>query len=168
LTREPGATPAGERIRALLLDPSVAGLDRRAETLLLLTARAQHVAEVIAPALAEGRDVVCDRFTGSTLAYQGYGRGLDLAELARLSEWAAGGVEPDRVVLLQVPAEVAMSRRAGRGLPDRMEGETADFFGRVDEGYAALAARDPVHWRVVDASGTVEEVAERVAEAAAD
>jgi dTMP kinase len=163
LTREPGGTATGEHIRSLLLDPSLPAVSARAETLLLL---AQHVAEVIAPALDGGRDVVCDRFSGSTVAYQGYGRGLDPVELAVLSVWASSGIEPDRVVLLRVEASVAIARRTSRGGEDRMEGEGSAFFSRVDAGYAALAAADPVRWRVVDGSGSIDEVAARVAEAA--
>jgi dTMP kinase len=166
LTREPGGTATGERIRALLLDPDLPPLARRAETLLLLAARAQHVAEVIGPALEAGRDVVCDRFSGSTLAYQGYGRGLDPAELGRLSAWATNGIEPDRVILLQVDPSLAQARRAGGPPPDRMEGEGAGFFERVQAGFAALAAADPVRWRVVDGSGPIDEVARRIAAAA--
>ena len=167
LTREPGGTSTGERLRTLLLDPALPSLDRRAETLLLLAARAQHVAEVVAPALAAGRDVVCERFSGSTIAYQGYGRGLDPGEVARLSEWASAGVEPDRVVLLRTGAAVASDRLARRaGGRDRFESEADAFFTRVDQGYAVLAAADPVRWRVVDGTGTIEEVAGRVAEAA--
>ncbi len=167
LTREPGGTTTGERLRTLLLDPTLPALDRRAETLLLLAARAQHVAEVVAPALAAGRHVVCDRFSGSTIAYQGYGRGLDPDELARLSDWASAGIEPDRVVLLRTSAGLAEDRLARRSAGrDRVEGEGAEFFRKVDEGYAALAAADPGRWRVVDGSGTVDEVAARVAEAA--
>ncbi len=167
LTREPGGTATGERIRALLLDPSLPTLDCRAETLLLLAARAQHVAEVISPALTAGRDVVCDRFSGSTVAYQGYGRGLDPSELAGLSAWASAGVEPDRVVLLRTSGAVAADRLARRaGGTDRMEGEGAAFFTRVEAGYATLAAADPVRWRVVDGTGSVDEVAVLVAAAA--
>jgi dTMP kinase len=168
LTREPGGTATGERIRALLLDSSLPALEPRAEALLLLAARAQHVAEVIRPAMNAGRDVVCDRFTGSTLAYQGYGRGLDSDQLKSLSAWASAGLEPDRVVLLRTGAGVAAQRRAERGGEDRMEAEGASFFARVDEGYAALAADDPVRWRVVDGTGTVDEVAERVMAALGD
>lgn len=165
LTREPGGTATGERIRGLLLDPTLPGLDRRAETLLLLAARAQHVAEGIRPALAAGREVVCDRYSGSTLAYQGWGRGLAPGELAELSAWATAGLEPDVVVLLTVTPEVAAERMARRGGPDRMEGEGADFFRRVDEGFAAQAGADPSRWRVVDGDGAVAEVAARVAAA---
>jgi dTMP kinase len=167
LTREPGGTTTGEHIRALLLDPSLPPVEARAEVLLLLAARAQHVAEVINPALAGGRHVVCDRFSGSTIAYQGYGRGLDPVELANLSAWAAAGLEPDRVILLRTSAAVAADRLARRAdSKDRMEGEGAAFFTQVDEGYAALAASDPHRWRVVDGAGTVDEVAARVAAAA--
>jgi len=167
LTREPGGTDTGEHIRTLILDPSLPSISDRAETLLLLAARAQHVAEVIEPALASGRDVVCDRFSGSTLAYQGYGRGLDPVELAGLSIWASAGVEPDLVILLNVGAEEASQRRSDRGGHDRIEGEGAAFFTRVAEGFAALAVADPALWRVVDGSGSVDVVAARVAAVAA-
>ncbi len=168
LTREPGGTEVGERLRRLVLDPSLPPIGVRTEVLVLLAARAQHVVEVIEPALAEGRDVVCDRFSGSTLAYQGYGRGLDPAELARLSAWATGGREPDRVVLLRVAPEVAAARLGGRGSADRMEEEDAAFFARVAAGYEALAAADPQRWRVVDGAGSVDEVAGRVWDAAGE
>jgi dTMP kinase len=166
LTREPGGTALGEHLRALLLEPGD-GIAPRAEALLMLAARAQHVAEVITPALAAGRDVVCDRFSGSTLAYQGWARGLPVAELGTLSTWAADGLEPDVVVLLEVPAAVAVERLAGRGGADRLEGEGAAFFARVAAGFAALAGADPERWRVVDGVGTPEEVARRVKAAAA-
>ena len=166
LTREPGGTAAGEHIRALLLDPALPAVAPRAEALLMLAARAQHVDEVIAPALAAGRDVVCDRFSGSTIAYQGYGRGLDPTELGRLSSWAAAGLEPDRVILLVVDPAEARARRIGRGGADRMEGEGDGFFARIDAGFAALAAADPQRWRTVDGSGAPDEVAARVLAAA--
>jgi dTMP kinase len=149
LTREPGGTPTGEQLRAVLLDPSLPPVAPRAEALMLLAARAQHVAEVIEPGLAAGHDVVCDRFSGSTLAYQGYGRGLPVDELAQLSAWACAGVAPDRVILLAVPPDVAAERLSRRGRRDRME-----------------AAADPEAWRVVDGAGSIQEVAARVAEAA--
>jgi dTMP kinase len=168
LTREPGGTAVGERIRSLLLDPGGPALDLRAEVLLFLADRAAHVALVIAPALAAGRDVVCDRFAGSTIAYQGHGRGLPPEELALLSSWAAAGLEPDRVILLRVGVEVASARRAARGGADRIEGEGAAFFSRVEAGYAALAGADPARWRVVDGVGPVEDVAARVWVASVD
>jgi len=166
LTREPGGTATGERLRALMLDPDLPGIGARAETLLMLAARAQHVLEVIEPALAGGRDVVCDRFAGSTLAYQGYGRGLDVTELAGLSDWSAGGIRPDRVILLQVAPSVAAARMGRRNGRDRMEGEGQDFFARVAAGFDALATDDPCTWRVVDGEGSVAEVAARVLTAA--
>lgn len=162
LTREPGGTPIGERLRELLLDPVLPAPSVRTEVLLLLAARAQHVAEVIEPALAAGRDVVCDRFTGSTVAYQGFGRGLDPGELIELSAWAAAGREPDVVILLSVDQKEAAARLVGRGRPDRIEGEGAAFFEKVAEGFRAQAAADPDRWRIVDGNGGVDEVAARV------
>ena len=163
LTREPGGTAVGERVRALLLDPDVVELSSRAEAMLMAAARAQHVDEVIAPALEAGTDVVTDRFTGSSLAYQGFGRGLPVDELKRLSEWATRGLWPDVIVLLDVPADEADARRRaeGRGA-DRLEAEDAAFHRRVAEGYRELATSDPDVWVVVDGSGSVEDVAERV------
>lgn len=163
LTREPGGTPLGERIRGLLLDAaSSPPVGDRAEVMLMLAARAQHVAEVIEPALAAGRDVVCDRFSGSTVAYQGYGRGLDPGELQRLSSWAAAGVEPDVILLLQLDGAVAEGRRQGRGAADRIEGEGKDFASRVAAGFSVQAEADPARWKVVDATGSIDEVAGRV------
>jgi dTMP kinase len=163
LTREPGGTALGERIRHLLLDPASARLDDRAEALLMAAARAQHVAEVVGPALASGRDVVSDRFSGSSLAYQGFGRGLALDEVRALSDWATGRLWPDLVILLDVPEGEAASRRLRSGSdPDRLEAEGEEFHRRVLEGFRSLAAADPT-WVVVDGVGTVEEVAARVA-----
>lgn len=163
LTREPGGTAVGERVRRILLDPEVEGLSPRAEALLMAAARAQHVDEVIAPALESGRDVVTDRFTGSSLAYQGHGRGLDVAAIERLSDWATDGLAPDVIVLLDVPPDEARGRRTleGRG-PDRLEAEDASFHERVAAGYRALAEDDSDRWLVVDGVGSVDEVAERV------
>lgn len=159
VTREPGGTAIGERLRSLLVDRATVGLDARAEALLMAAARAQHVAEVIAPALAAGRDVVVDRFSHSSLAYQGHGRGLAVDDLVRLSGFATGGRWPDLVVLLVVPTEVARDRL---GPADRFEAEDPAFHSRVAEGYRALAAADPARWRVVDGTGSVDEVAARV------
>ncbi|HEX2062950.1 MAG TPA: dTMP kinase [Acidimicrobiales bacterium] len=165
LTREPGGTAVGEQIRALLLDRLGPPLDPRAEVLLMAAARAQHVVEVLRPALDAGREVVCDRYAHSSLAYQGYGRGLPLDEVRRLSAWATGDLWPDVVVLLEVPDEVA---RARMGTPDRFEAEDLHFHDRVRHGFRELAASDPERWRVVDGSGTPEEVAARVRAAVAD
>ena len=163
LTREPGGTAMGERIRALLLDDASSGLVPRAEALLMAAARAQHVAEVVAPALAAGRDVVSDRFTGSSLAYQGYGRGLGVDDLRVLSDFATGGLDADVVVLLELDPAVAATRRERP--PDRLEAAGEAFHRRVGDGFAALAAADPDRWVRIDGGGSEEEVAERVWEA---
>jgi len=160
LTREPGGTAIGAALRALLLDARTTGLDDRAEALLMAADRAQHVAEVIRPALAAGRHVVSDRYIGSTLAYQGYGRGLPVDDLRRLSGWAAGGLTPDVVVLLDVPPELGSTRAAGRAdpAPDRVEAAGDRFHDQVIRGYRALAAADPTHWVVVDGAAPVDDV----------
>ena len=157
LTREPGGTPVGSRLRALLLDPATEGLAPRAEALLMAADRAQHVAEVVEPALASGRHVVTDRFAGSSIAYQAYGRGLPVDEIRRLSEWATEGVWPDLIVLLDVPAEVA-SRRLDATL-DRLEAEPAAFHRAVARGFRGQAAAEPLVWAVVDGAASVEAVA---------
>jgi len=164
LTREPGGTAVGERIRSLLLDPVVGAMDAKAEALLMAAARAEHVASVIRPALVAGRDVVSDRYSGSSLAYQGYGRGLPSPEVWQLSDWATGGLWPDLTLLLSVPDEDRASRqvRAGVGT-DRMEAAGEAFHQRVAEGFGLLAAGNPT-WRIVDGRGTITEVAARVLE----
>jgi dTMP kinase len=155
LTREPGGTPLGERVRALFLDPATGDVDPRAEALLVAAARAQHVSDVIRPNLDRGRPVVSDRFTGSSLAYQGHGRGLPVAAVAELSAFATQGLEPDVYVLLEVPASVASSRLGSQ--PDRLEAAGTEFHERVRTGYERLAAADP-RWVVVDGTGTPDEV----------
>ena len=153
----------GRAIRRILLEQDDTEVDDRAEALLLAADRAQHVAEVVLPALTDGRDVVTDRFSGSTLAYQGWGRGLDPGWLKELSGWASRGLEPDLFVLLDVDPQVAGSRRCGNG--DRMERAGEAFHHRVLEGYRALATADPGRWVVVDGSGPVETVSAAVREA---
>lgn len=161
LTREPGGTELGERVRDLFLDHGSGDVDARAEVLLVAAARAQHVAEVIEPALVAGRDVVSDRFAGSSLAYQGYGRRLPVDDVAGVSSFATGGVEPDLYVLLDVPADVAAAR-LGRDR-DRLESAGDDFHERVRQGYRELAARDG--WVVVDGAAPPDEVEAAVWEA---
>ncbi len=163
LTRQPGGTALGALVRSVLLDPATGDLDPRAEALLMAADRAQHVAELIEPTLGAGGDVVCDRYSGSQVAYQGYGRGLDPTEVSRLSEWAAAGCRPDLVVLLVVPPEVSAARLGGD--LDRFEAAGAEFHARVAEGFLAQAARDPERWVVVDGTGAVDEVAGRVDDA---
>lgn len=164
LTYQPGATAVGAAIRRILLDPGTVGLVDRAEALLMAADRAQHVAEVIRPALADGRVVVCDRYIGSSLAYQGAGRGLGVPEVAEVSAFATDGLAADLVVLLIVPREVRDARLAARGGdgPDRIERAGPEFHDRVDAGFRALAAADPDRWVVVDGEGAPDDVAERV------
>jgi dTMP kinase len=163
-TAEPGSTALGTALRALILDPALPPVSARAEALLLAADRAEHVAEVVAPALESGRWVVTDRFSGSTLAYQGYGRGLDLDDLRRLVQWASDGLAPDLTVLIDVPVPVARERRAAGGA-DRLERLDADFHERVRAGYQALAAEDPDRWVVVDGTEELDAVAHQVASA---
>ena len=160
LTREPGGTPLGERVRALFLGVDGVEPTDRAEALLVAASRAQHVAEVVSPALAAGKTVVSDRFTDSSLAYQAHGRGLDLDEVAALSAFATAGLRPDVVVLIDVDAAVT-DERLTREL-DRFEREAEAFHQRVRDGYRRLAEAEPDRWVVIDGKGTVAEVAERV------
>ncbi|HEY5025353.1 MAG TPA: dTMP kinase [Acidimicrobiales bacterium] len=160
-TAEPGATPLGATLRSLTLDPDLPPVSERAEALLMAADRAQHVAEVIGPALEQGRWVVTERFSGSTLAYQGYGRGLDLDELRLLVSWAAPGIVPDLTILLDVPAALARGR-LDLTRADRLERLDAGFHDRVRAGYRALAGAEPDTWVVIDASGTIDDVAKRL------
>jgi dTMP kinase len=159
LTREPGGTAVGERIRDLLLDHGTINLAARTEALLMAAARAQHVAEVVRPALDAGRDVVTDRYAYSSIAYQGYGRKLDRDEVRGLSEFATEGLWPDVVVLLDVPDDVARSRLATL---DRFEAEDWWFREWVAAGYRTMAAAEPDRWAVVDGVGPPDDVRARV------
>ena len=155
-----GATGVGKIIREVLLDPANDSVDDRTEALLIIADKAQHVAEIVGPILESGRDVVTDRFTASTLAYQGYGRGLDLDELKAMMRFATGGLEPNLNVLLDLSPELTWPR-LGSSM-DRFEGQGRPFLDRVRNGYLALCAADPTGWAVVDAAGTTDEVAARV------
>lgn len=166
LTREPGGTPAGERLRDIVLDPGTGELDFRAEVLLIAAARADHVATVIRPALERGEAVVTDRYVASSLAYQGHGRQLGVEDVARINEWATGGLTPDLTILLDVAEDVA-AERMGTDL-DRLEAVGDGFHERVADGYRALAAADPEGWAVIDGAGTVDEVFARVRSAVED
>ncbi|MGS1011883.1 dTMP kinase [Achromobacter anxifer] len=153
-TREPGGTPLGEKLRALLLtDPM--GLDT--ETLLMFAARCEHLHQVIEPALARGAWVVCDRYTDATYAYQGGGRGLGAARVAALETWMQAG-QPDRTWLFDVPLEVARARLADAREPDRFEREGAAFFERTREAYHARAAADPQRIRIVDSTQSIAQI----------
>lgn len=162
LTFEPGDSAVGQQLRRILLDPATGDLDARAEALLMAADRAHHVSTVIQPALMRGKDVVCDRFVGSSIAYQGYGRHLGAEAVAELSAFATDGLVPDLVVLLQVPFDEAAARLAEAGAPDRLEAAGDAFHRRVADGYADQAEADPDRWVVVDGTGSIETVAARV------
>jgi dTMP kinase len=161
LTFEPGATRLGASLRKLLLDRDQAPVSERAEALLMAADRVQHLAEVITPALEGGEWVVTDRFSASTMAYQGYGRGLDLSELSRLLDWATQGLGPDLTVLVDVPVAVATTRRGGSHR-DRLEAQGVEFQQRVADGYHRLAAEASTPWVVIDGTGPVDAVATEV------
>lgn len=150
VTREPGGTPAGDRIRTVLLDPALR-IEPITEFLLYAAGRAQHVAEVIGPALAEGRVVVSDRFTAASIAYQGYGRGLDVAWIRDVNARATAGIAPDLNLLLDIDPAVGLTRVANRGRPDRLESAALEFHICVREGFARQVREDPDRWRVIDA-----------------
>jgi dTMP kinase len=158
VTREPGGTPAGEAIRAVLLDPQHQGLSAETELLLMFAARAQLVREVIQPALAGGRWVLSDRFTDASYAYQGGGRGQPEARIADLEHWAAAGVTPDLTLLLDLPVADGLKRANGRSAADRIEMENAEFFERVRASYRARASAQPARFRVIDASQALDTV----------
>jgi len=152
ITREPGGTRIGALLRAILADPENVDLDRRTEALLMAADRAQHMAEVIKPALDRGQHVVSDRSIYSTLAYQGYGRQLDTEALLSISTWALNNRLPDLVIYIDVPTDVLNARLAKRDL-DRFEREGPDFFARIADGFRELRASDPDRWIIID--GTV-------------
>jgi len=160
LTHEPGDTPLGAAVRTILLDATNLDITPRAEALLMAADRAQHAVEVIRPALERGRTVVTDRFTGSSIAYQGYGRQLPAAEVKALSEWATDELWPDLVILLEVPLSVSEARTGGAR--DRLEAAGQAFHRRVHDGFLAQAVADPDRWAVVDGTGSEDEVADAV------
>lgn len=161
LTRETGGTAIGQRIRDILHDTSVTNLSHRAEALLTAADRAQHIEQVVAPALARGRHVVSDRTVYSALAYQGYGRGLPPQEVRRINEWAVNGHWPELVLFLDAPTHVLEQRMQGRQL-DRFEQEGDDFHQRVRNGFHEMARAEPDRWVVIDASSDPEAVARAV------
>ncbi len=164
-TREPGGTSIGDRIRQILLSPNSAGLVPEAEVLLFSASRAQLVREAILPHLEAGGIVVCDRYADSTYAYQGYGRGLDMDTLRRITHFATQGLVPDLTFLIDIPVEEGLRRkRRGNGEDDwnRMEAELHAYHERVREGYLELAAQEPARWVVLDGRKPVEVVQEQV------
>ncbi|MDK2895107.1 MAG: dTMP kinase [Moorella sp. (in: firmicutes)] len=157
-TREPGGTPLAEAIRQLLLEPRYGPVDARAEILLYAAARAQHVAERIRPALAAGKIVLCDRFTDSSIAYQGYGRKLGIEMVRQVNKMATGGLLPDLTLLIDVPVELGLARLRGKGTADRLEGEDLAFHRRVRRGYLELRRLEPQRVRLIDGTGSPDAV----------
>lgn len=158
-TREPGGTPIGDQIRTCLHDVRNTAMTPEAEILLYSASRAQLVQEVIRPALDAGHIVLCDRYADSTMAYQGYGRGLNRADLAQITRFATGDLKPDLTILLDMEAEAGLQRRSkGGDEMNRMDLQTAAFYRRVREGYLTMAAAEPQRWLIIDADRAVDEV----------
>ena len=161
VTREPAGCPLGQRVRELLNSPSLE-LDAPSELLLFATARAQHVAEVIRPALERNDVVICDRFGDSSVAYQGYGRGLSPDDVREANRMATQGLVPDLTVLLDVPVETGLARKRGEDAPDRIGQEGAEFHERVRQGYLAMAGEEPERFLVVDGTLPPEEITQAI------
>ncbi len=159
-TREPGGTALAERLRELLLHSP---MDALTEALIVFAGRRDHIATVILPALARGASVLCDRFTDATFAYQGGGRGFDLAVLSSLEQWVQQGLQPDLTLWFDLPAGTAAERRAAARSPDRFERQDAAFFERVSDGYRARALADPERFARIDALRAPAEVAAQIA-----
>jgi dTMP kinase len=158
-TREPGGTPLGAKIRSIVLDPASAGLSPRSEALLYAADRAQHVHDVLRPALDAGEVVITDRFVDSSLAYQGAGRTIPMDDVRSISRWATQGLQPDLTVLLDLPPEVGLARARGRAAADRLESESLDFHQRVRGTFRALAEAQPDRYLVLDARRSPDELA---------
>ncbi len=156
--REPGGTPISEQVRAILMNLGNTAMHPRSEILLFLAARAQLVEEVIRPALAQGKVILCDRYADSTLAYQGYGHGVELDVLRRLLDFATGGLQPNLTFLLDIDPLEGLRRKQAASEWNRLDAYDADFHHRVRQGYRQLAAADPQRWVVVDASQPAEAV----------
>ncbi|HEX2254132.1 MAG TPA: dTMP kinase [Thermoanaerobaculia bacterium] len=172
-THEPGGTPLGDAVRALFLDHRWSGMDGGVELLLVFASRRQHLLELVEPALERGAVVLCDRFTDSTVAYQGHGRGVPLDRIEDLDRIATGGRRPDRTLLFDLPSQQARQRghspaRREKGAADRLDAEELDFYRRVRLGFGALAGAEPERFRVIDSSGDVEATRRQVDAALAD
>lgn len=163
-TREPGGTPLGQQVRGMIFQHSQQ-LDPWAEVFLFLADRAQHTAQVLLPALQQGRVVICDRFTDSTLAYQGFGRGLDLKYLRKLNLLATQGLQPDLTILLDIEVEAGLQRRAHSREWNHFDARQLEFHRRVRQGYLQLAREEPRRWVVVSGQGDKDQVQQRIREA---
>jgi dTMP kinase len=162
VTREPGGTPLGEALREMLLAHRHEGMSSDAELLMMFAARAEHLGKIIQPALAAGNNVLCDRFTEATYAYQGGGRGINAKRIAELETWVQGDLRPDLTIILDAPVETGRERAGQRSAPDRIERERNDFFERVRAGYLELAGHYPDRIAVVDAGVELENVQDQI------
>jgi len=159
VTREPGGTDLGEQIRSLLLTPTETGMAVDTELLLMFSARAEHIAQVINPALSAGSWVLSDRFTDATFAYQGGGRGIDQQRIAELAQWTLNGLEPDLTLLFDLPVELGQQRVLSRNQGvDRFEQEKVDFFEKVRQCYLQRAQQDPQRIKIIDASQSIADI----------
>ena len=162
VTREPGGTRIGEQIRAVTHKPENVDLEPKAEAYLMTASRAQHVAEVIAPALKAGKIVISDRFVQSSFAYKGYGRKLGAEVIEQLNKLAIGEIRPDLVLVLDLPVAVGLARRNGAVKVDRLDLEQKDFYERARQGYLDLAKKDPNYYFVIDTTSSIEETAAQI------
>ena len=162
ITREPGGTVLGEKLRTVLLDAKEQSMADDTELLLMFAARAQHLHEVIKPALASGKWVLCDRFTDATYAYQGGGRGIEMSRIEQLEQWVQGDLRPDMTLILDLPVNVGLQRAGKRSAPDRFELEKHDFFNKVRDTYLSRAAAQPERYQVIDASPSINDVQQSI------
>lgn len=163
-TREPGGTSLGEDLRELLLGHKHTGMADDTELLMMFAARAEHLQQKILPALERGSWVLCDRFTDATYAYQGGGRGIDMARIAALEDWVQGELRPDLTLLLDLPVETGLQRARDRSTPDRFESEQIQFFEKVRAAYQQIADAHPQRVRIIDASLPLEQVQQQIGE----
>ena len=162
LTREPGGTSIGEKIRSIILDPQNKEMTEITEMLLCASARAQIITELIKPAIDQGKIVICDRFIDSSYAYQGYGRGIELDLITKINDVAICKIMPDITLWFNIPPDAALKRRLSSSLPDRMEREQLKFHKKVYNGYKALAAMYPERIKAIDAGRSIDEIFEMV------
>lgn len=165
LTREPGGTPLAEELRALLLEPREEKVGQDTELLLMFAARAQHINNVIRPALERGAWVISDRFTDATFAYQGGGRGIEVDTIRTLETLVQHGLHPDLTLLLDLPVELGLQRASARSEPDRFEQEKLDFFDKVRAAYLSRAEQEPQRFAIIDASQTIPDVQQQIQQA---
>lgn len=161
-TREPGGTPLAEQVRELLLAPRAELVCSASELLLMFAGRAQHIDQVIEPALVEGNWILCDRFTDATYAYQGAGRNMGSDLISKLETLVQGSLRPDLTLILDIPVEIGLNRASARSEPDRFELEQVEFFERVRRGYLSIAEQDPGRCKLIDASQPLEQVQSQI------